>query len=34
MSSWIAAGTAYTNHDLEMIPIYILFYVWFQRVEI
>ena len=23
MSSWIAAGTSYTNHDLEMIPIYI-----------
>ena len=22
MSSWIAAGTSYTNHDLEMIPIY------------
>ena len=25
MSSWIAAGTAYTNHDLEMIPIYTCF---------
>ena len=25
MSSWIAAGTSYTNHDIEMIPIY-LFY--------
>ena len=31
MSSWIAAGTAYTNHDISMIPIYILFYVWFSR---
>ncbi len=25
MSSWIAAGTSYTNHDLEMIPIYIFY---------
>ena len=23
MSSWIAAGTSYTNHDIEMIPIYL-----------
>ena len=22
MSSWIAGGTSYTNHDIEMIPIY------------
>ena len=28
MSSWIAAGTSYTNHDIEMIPIY-LFYSMF-----
>ena len=21
MSSWIAAGTSYTNHDIEMIPV-------------
>jgi len=33
MSSWIAAGTAYTNHDLEMIPIYIFYSMFgFQRV--
>ena len=25
MSSWIAAGTAYTNHDIEMIPVYIFY---------
>ena len=25
MSSWIAAGTAYTNHDLEMVPVYTFF---------
>ena len=33
MSSWIAAGTSYTNHDIEMTPIY-LFYsmLGFQRV--
>jgi len=29
MSSWIAAGTAYTNHDIEMIPVYI-FYSMFE----
>ena len=23
MSSFIAAGTAYTNHDIEMMPFYI-----------
>ena len=23
ISSWIAAGTSYTNHDLSMIPIYL-----------
>jgi pyruvate dehydrogenase E1 component len=33
MSSWIAAGTAYTNHDLEMIPIYLFYSMFgFQRV--
>merc|ERR1711991_1216450 len=33
MSSWIAAGTAYTNHDLEMIPIYVFYSMFgFQRV--
>ncbi len=29
MASWIAAGTSYTNHDIEMIPIY-LFYSMFD----
>jgi pyruvate dehydrogenase E1 component len=35
MSSWIAAGTSYTNHDIEMIPIY-LFYscLVFKELEI
>ena len=33
MSSWIAAATAYTNHDIEMIPIYIFYSMFgFQRV--
>ena len=33
MSSWIAAGTAYTNHDIEMIPIYLFYSMFgFQRV--
>ena len=33
MSSWIAAGTSYTNHDLEMIPIYIFYSMFgFQRI--
>ena len=33
MSSWIAAGTAYSNHDIEMIPIYIFYSMFgFQRV--
>jgi len=33
MSSWIAAGTAYTNHDIEMIPVYIFYSMFgFQRV--
>ena len=33
MSSWIAAGTAYTNHDLEMIPIYMFYSMFgFQRI--
>ena len=33
MSSWIAAGTAYTNHDIEMIPLYIFYSMFgFQRI--
>ena len=33
MSSWIAAGTSYTNHDIEMIPIYLFYSMFgFQRV--
>ena len=33
MSSWIAAATAYTNHDIEMIPVYIFYSMFgFQRV--
>ena len=33
MSSWIAAGTAYTNHDIEMIPVYIFYSMFgFQRI--
>jgi len=33
MSSWIAAATSYTNHDIEMIPIYIFYSMFgFQRV--
>ncbi len=33
MSSWIAAATAYSNHDIEMIPIYIFYSMFgFQRV--
>ena len=33
MSSWIAAGTSYTNHDLEMIPIYLFYSMFgFQRI--
>ena len=32
MSSWIAGGTAYTNHDIEMIPIYLFYSMFgFQR---
>ena len=32
MSSWIAAGTAYSNHDIEMIPIYLFYSMFgFQR---
>ena len=32
MSSWIAAATAYTNHDIEMIPIYLFYSMFgFQR---
>jgi pyruvate dehydrogenase E1 component len=33
MCSWIAAGTSYTNHDLEMIPIYLFYSMFgFQRI--
>jgi pyruvate dehydrogenase E1 component len=33
MSSWIAAATAYTNHDIEMIPIYLFYSMFgFQRI--
>ena len=33
MSSWIAAGTSYTNHDIETIPIYIFYSMFgFQRI--
>merc|ERR1711991_1308846 len=33
MSSWIAAATAYTNHDIETIPIYIFYSMFgFQRI--
>jgi pyruvate dehydrogenase E1 component len=33
MSSWVAAGTSYTNHDIEMIPIYIFYSMFgFQRI--
>ena len=33
VSSWIAAGTSYTNHDLEMVPIYTFYSMFgFQRV--
>ena len=33
MSSWIAAGTSYTNHDVEMIPIYLFYSMFgFQRI--
>ena len=33
MASWIAAGTAYTNHDIEMIPIYLFYSMFgFQRI--
>ena len=31
MSSFIAAGTAYTNHDIEMMPFYFLFNVWISK---
>jgi pyruvate dehydrogenase E1 component len=33
VSSWIAAGTSYSNHDLPMIPFYIFYSMFgFQRV--
>ncbi len=32
MSSWIAAGTSYANHDISMIPIYLFYSMFgFQR---
>ena len=32
MSSWIAAGTSYVNHDISMIPIYLFYSMFgFQR---
>ena len=32
MSSWIAAGTSYVNHDVSMIPIYLFYSMFgFQR---
>ena len=32
MSSWIAAGTSYSNHDMAMIPIYMFYSMFgFQR---
>jgi len=33
MSSWVAAATSYTNHDIEMIPIYVFYSMFgFQRI--
>jgi len=33
MSSWIAAGTSYSNHDISMIPIYLFYSMFgFQRI--
>jgi pyruvate dehydrogenase E1 component len=33
LSSWIAAGTSYSNHDLPMVPFYIFYSMFgFQRV--
>ena len=33
MSSWVAAGTAYSNHGVNMIPIYIFYSMFgFQRI--
>ena len=33
MSSWIAAGTAYSNHNVQMIPFYIYYSMFgFQRI--
>jgi len=33
ISSWIAAGTSYTNHDISMIPIYLFYSIFgFQRI--
>jgi pyruvate dehydrogenase E1 component len=32
MSSWIAAGTAYSNHDAQMLPVYVFYSMFgFQR---
>ena len=33
MSSWIAAGTAYANHGVHMIPFFIFYSMFgFQRI--
>ncbi len=33
LSSWMAAGTSYSNHDLQMIPFYIFYSMFgFQRI--
>ena len=33
MSSWMAAATSYSNHDVQMIPFYIFYSMFgFQRV--
>ncbi len=33
ISSWIAAGTSYSNHDIEMVPIYLFYSMFgFQRI--
>jgi len=32
-SSWIAAGTSYSNHDLQMLPFYVFYSIFgFQRI--
>jgi pyruvate dehydrogenase E1 component len=33
MSSWVAAGTSYSNHDVQMIPFYVFYSIFgFQRI--